>query len=374
MQNTLDTQYLDLCREIINIGTIKKDRTGTGTSSLFGKTIRHSMSEGFPLITSKKVYWKGVVAELLWFLNGRTDLRYLLERNCKIWVGDAFKKHQERISSGPLAFAVFGPVCNTEEEFIHQILTNDTFSEINGDLGPIYGAAWRNWKGIDESNFFNSDDSNNDSLHHGIFFKENQTDQIQNLIDDLKYNPDSRRMIVSAWNPSKLEEMTLPPCHYSFQVYTRELTTEERNEWYFNTAYKNPAYRVEWKDFELDQQNVPKREISLIFNMRSCDVGLGLPFNLASYGLLLSILGKITNMIPDELICNIGDAHVYNNHKEGLLMQLEREGSLLPKLKIDTTTWNTSQNISDLIESMQMQDFQIEGYNPAPAIPLPLSN
>jgi thymidylate synthase len=325
------------------------------------------MSEGFPLITSKKVYWKGVVAELLWFLNGRTDLRFLLERDCKIWVGDAYKKHLQRIDNEEYDYA---PYCVTEEDFIHEILTNDSFSELNGDLGPIYGKAWRRWLNIRQIDGVVPNES---------WAIRDYTDQISLLVNELRNNPDSRRMLVSAWNPARLNEMTLPPCHYSFQVYTKELTLTEKADWldkhyplitssWHNHGLNNLEY-LEEVEFEY---SMPKRSISLLFNMRSCDVGLGLPFNLASYGLLLSILGNIVNMIPDELICNIGDAHIYNNHKEGILQQISRDPFNLPKLKINSENWNLT-TTADIISSFSMKDFQLEGYQSHRTVSLPLS-
>ena len=192
--NKLDTQYQALLQDIIDNGIQKGDRTGTGTISLFGKQIRHKMSEGFPLITTKKMYWNGIVTELVWFLRGDTNIKFLVDNNCHIWDGDAYKKyklkHNFQINQGIDILS--------QEEFINKIKTDDEFAAEWGDLGPIYGKQWRAW-------------------NNGYDF----TDQIQDLIRDIKTNPDSRRLMVNAWNVGELDQMTLPPCHYGFQVYTR---------------------------------------------------------------------------------------------------------------------------------------------------------
>ena len=216
--NNLDKQYQALLQDVLDNGVVKQDRTGTGTLSVFGRQIRHKMADGFPLLTTKKVFWKGVVVELLWFLQGRTDLRYLLENQVGIWIGDAYKRYQNH-------FVGYEDVPNVDW-FTHEVLHNDEFAAKFGDLGPIYGRMWRNWetttvrcRSFDE--IYNmSDDS--------VVVEKNTVDQIANLIRDLKTNPDSRRLLVSAWNVAELDNMTLPPCHYSWQVYTRELSTRER--------------------------------------------------------------------------------------------------------------------------------------------------
>jgi thymidylate synthase len=318
--NKLDEQYQALLQDIIDNGVTKQDRTGTGTISVFGRQIRHKMSEGFPLITTKKMYFKGIVTELLWFLRGDTNIKFLVDNNCHIWDGDAYKnyklKHNFQINQGIEILS--------QEEFINKIKTDDEFAKKWGELGPIYGKQWRNWKFTDK--FTNGEQ---------IAYVNGKVDQIANLINDLKTNPDSRRIMVNAWNVGEIDQMTLPPCHYGFQVYTRELSLEERllladkinkeiRQDLYTYSFNNPIYTggidqrpddVERHDL-LSDLNIPTRAISLMWNQRSVDTFLGLPFNIASYGLLLEIIAKAVNMVPDELIGNLGDVHLYSNHIE----------------------------------------------------------
>jgi thymidylate synthase len=274
--NTLDKKYQQLLSDIIEFGVEKKDRTGTGTISEFGHQIRHKMSEGFPLLTTKKMAWKQIVSELLWFLTGQTNIAFLHKHNNHIWDGDYAKS-----------------------------------GRTDGDLGPIYGKQWRKWDG-----------------------KNERIDQIDDLIKELKTNPDSRRLMVSAWNVGELDQMVLPPCHYGFQVWTRE--------------------------------EDGKRYISLMWNQRSVDTFLGLPFNIASYGLLLHIIANEVDMIPDELIGNLGDTHLYLNHIEQAKEQISRESFDLPILKTTVKIDGICCNTPD--------DFILEGYQSHSAIKAPLSN
>jgi thymidylate synthase len=291
--NNLDKDYQDLLRDIISSGVVKQDRTGTGTLSVFGRQIRHKMSDGFPLLTTKKMYWKGIVTELLWFLRGDTNIKFLVDNDCHIWNGDAYKR-----------FTYYTDEETSMERFIELIKTDDEFAKKWGDLGPVYGKQWRDWGGKEIK-----------VIDGKVMTVIN--DQIQNLINDLKTNPDSRRLMVSAWNVGELDQMVLPPCHYGFQVYTRDLTLEERRKLVspdmFNQIY-NGGGPESLSNSEINQWNVPTKAISLMWNQRSVDVFLGLPFNIASYGLLLEIIAKEVNMIPDELIGNLGDTHLYFNH------------------------------------------------------------
>jgi thymidylate synthase len=314
--NTLDKKYQDLLQDIIDNGVHKSDRTGTGTISVFGRQIRHNMKQGFPILTTKKVAWKGVVSELLWFLTGQTNISFLLKHNNHIWDGDAYKRYkttydiESRESTNGLE--QLHMLSNlTKEQFIERIQTDNEFAKKWGDLGPIYGKQWRKWDG-----------------------SNGRIDQIDNLINELKSNPNSRRLMVSAWNVGELEQMTLPPCHYGFQVYTKEVDS--------------------------------KRYISLMWNQRSVDTFLGLPFNIASYGLLLHIIANEVDMIPDELIGNLGDVHLYSNHIEQAKEQISREPFDLPTLKTNAKIDGICCNVPD--------DFILEGYQPHPAIKAPLSN
>ena len=204
----------------------------------------------------------------------------------------------------------------TSEEFINRIKTDDEFAKKWGDLGPIYGKQWRGWFGYDKK------------------VNPVYVDQIQNLIEQLKRNPDSRRLMVNAWNVNELDAMTLPPCHYGFQIYTTELTLTERQEEFCHKLGKSMHYAKNFEHTDLDKSNTPKRKISLMWNQRSVDVFLGLPFNIASYALLLQLIGKEVNMVPDQLIGNLGDTHLYLNHIEQAKEQLRREPMMLPELKI----------------------------------------
>jgi thymidylate synthase len=324
MENNLDKQYTELLQDILDNGVTKKNRTGTGTLSVFGRTIRHKMSEGFPILTTKKMPFKTIVTELLWFLRGDTNIKFLVDNNCHIWNGDCYKNYLNK--------NMFLPdpkwLKETEddeydlldkEEFLDKIKTDDEFAKTWGELGPVYGKQWRDWGGKQVS----VKDGN---------VVTTVNDQISSLINDLKTNPDSRRLIVTAWNPAELDQMVLPPCHYGFQVYTRELSREERKEILYGRFRKGPIIingesYVECAptDINFEFFNTPTRAISLMWNQRSVDTFLGLPFNIASYGLLLEIIAKAVNMIPDELIGNLGDTHLYLNHIEQAKEQIGGE-------------------------------------------------
>jgi thymidylate synthase len=381
--NNLDFQYQNLLHDIIQHGVTKQDRTGTGTLSVFGRQIRHRMSDGFPLLTTKKMAWKSIVTELLWFLRGDTNIKYLVDNNCHIWDGDAYKRFlNETIKVEPLEIKqrAIEQLLNSKEskeEFINKIKTDDEFANKWGELGPIYGKQWRSWgrknvtnydlkdvKGSDQPKVVEAIKNGEDVSRYGvkIEYQNNSIDQIQNLIDELKTNPDSRRLMVSAWNVGELDKMVLPPCHYGFQVYTRELSLEERTEY----KKKRDGIARTFAPYShqmLDNSNIPKRAISLMWNQRSVDTFLGLPFNIASYGLLLMMIANEVNMIPDELIGNLGDVHLYKNHIEQAKEQISREPFELPSV-----------HIRDGIESFMPGDIVLENYQSHPAIKAPLSN
>ena len=361
--NNLDIQYQSLLIDILGNGVIKSDRTGTGTTSVFGRQIRHKMSEGFPLLTTKKMAWKTMVVELLWFLRGETNIKFLLDYDCHIWDGDAYKRY-ERARTWELQDV---PPMN---EFIKKIKTDDEFAKTWGELGPIYGKQWRRWTQyeIDMPGF-------------DAHFNETETDQIQNLINELKTNPDSRRLMVNAWNVGELDQMVLPPCHYGFQVYTRELSESERFDWYGNKigSHMHHDHIVQ----EMNENNVPTRAISLMWNQRSVDTFLGLPFNIASYGLLLEIIAKEVNMVPDELIGNLGDVHLYSNHTEQAKEQIGRTPYELPSVKITERNWYMHEavkehlgekTLDEKLKSYRPDCFELIGYESHPKIKAPLSN
>jgi thymidylate synthase len=323
--NRLDKDYQALLQDILDNGVEKKDRTGTGTISVFGRQIRHKMSEGFPLLTTKKMAWKTIVTELLWFLRGDTNIKYLVDNDCNIWNGDVYKKYENSYAAWKYdsTWSNNGEPWDMEN-FIRLIKTDERFCSMFGELGPIYGKQWRSW----------SRNATRDEkiVDPGVYTK--QIDQIQNLINDLKTNPDSRRLMVNAWNVGELNQMVLPPCHYGFQVYTRELSFDERCKIQINrldgmySSEKDIFIKSsidEVKLMTMDKNNIPTRAISLMWNQRSVDTFLGLPFNIASYGLLLEIIAKEVNMIPDELIGNLGDVHLYSNHIEQAKEQIGRK-------------------------------------------------
>jgi thymidylate synthase len=387
MLNNLDKQYQHLLKDILEYGVDKQDRTGTGTKSIFGYMIHHNMMNGFPLLTTKKVPFKTMATELMWFLMGDTNIKYLVDNGCHIWDGDAYKNY-EKITND---FQLENPIDDfiiktirgemikietedgddyiilTQEEFINKIKTDDEFAKKWGDLGSIYGRQWRGW-----ADYYNG--------------SAEYTDQIQNLINDLKTNPDSRRLLVSAWNVAELDQMVLPPCHYSFQVYTRELSFEERKSksfLYSKLKTQTPllASHIEdilptdedgWNKL-FDECNIPTRAISLSWNQRSVDVFLGLPFNIASYGLLLEMIACEVNMVPEHLIGHLGDTHLYSNHIEQAKEQISREPKELSTLKM-SSGHNFRAALKGKADEIDLGDFILLGYEPHPTIKAPLSN
>ena len=323
--NSIDRQYKELLYHILHYGIEKQDRTGTGTKSTFGWQIRHNMSDGFPLLTTKKMAFKTMVTELLWFLRGDTNIKFLVDNNCHIWDGDAWENYKRKTLEKFMDdTTIAGYAITNKEQFINKIKTDGKFAKQWGELGPIYGAQWRKWGGLQDL----TDDD-----------KPIYLDQIQNLINELKTNPDSRRLMVSAWNVGELSKMTLPPCHYSFQCYVRE-----------------------------------GKYLSLMWNQRSVDTFLGLPFNIASYGLLLEIIAKTVNMVPDQLIGNLGDVHLYNNHIEQAKEQISRSSFELPKLKMNPIFLANLEH-KGLDEAVNGQvNFELENYQCHPSIKAPLSN
>ncbi|HQW92024.1 MAG TPA: thymidylate synthase [Ferruginibacter sp.] len=272
-------QYLDLVKHIIETGTDKSDRTGTGTRSVFGYQMRFSLADGFPLVTTKKCHLKSIIYELLWFLQGDTNIQYLKEHNVKIW---------------------------------------DEWADENGDLGPVYGKQWRSWQGAD-----------------GV-----QVDQVKELIHTLKTNPDSRRMIISAWNVADLPKMKLMPCHCLFQFYTSPPTS-------------------------LQKERGVKGSLSCQLYQRSADVFLGVPFNIASYALLTMMIAQVCDMEPGEFVHSFGDVHLYNNHFEQANLQLTRRPFPLPQMKINPA-------VKDIF-NFTFEDFELLNYESHPAIKAPVA-
>ena len=304
--NELDLQYLNLVSEILRTGVSKGDRTGVGTLSLFGKQITHDWKQGFPLLTVKKMPINTIATELKWFLKGDTNIKYLVDNGCNIWNRDAYRQYK-RACDWDLQEEM------SYEDFVQKIKDDEGFALVWGGLGPIYGSQWREWE-LPESKQGQLD------ARYGVI------DQLHNLIRGIKDNPEGRRHIVSAWNPGDLSIMALPPCHYSFQCY------------------------------------VADGKLSLLWNQRSVDTFLGLPFNIASYGILQLLICKETGLIPDKLIGNLGDTHLYKNHLDQARELQYAKPYQLPKLEISS---------SDLLKGEF--EFELKNYQSNPKIEAPLN-
>lgn len=308
----VDKEYLKLCTEILERGTSKDDRTGVGTKSIFGYQMRFDLAKGFPLLTTKKINFNLVWSELLWFIKGDTNIKFLLENNNNIWNEWAFKKWVESSEYSGVDMTDFGHRVLTDDDFAEEykkemanfknkILTDDSFAKKYGDLGNVYGKQWRNFDGVD---------------------------QLKTLVEQIKINPTSRRLILSAWNPSEVDTMALPPCHTMFQFYVLD------------------------------------GKLSCQLYQRSGDVFLGVPFNIASYALLTMLIAKECNLQLGEFVHTLGDAHIYNNHIEQVKEQLSREPYELPSVKI--ADFNS-------IFDLKIDDVKLEGYNSHPFIKAPIA-
>lgn len=341
-------QYLALMQDILDNGVVKKDRTGVGTLSVFGRQLRFDLKEGFPLVTTKKVHLKSIIHELLWFLNGNTNVKYLQENGVRIW---------------------------------------NEWANAEGELGPVYGKQWREWRDckvvechdvgrtqqLIQRGYKYIGNMKEDGTTYLVYEKAH--DQISKVIQQLREDPDSRRIIVSAWNVADLDDMALNPCHNYFQFYTTEMSLLERLDWYeVNEPEKfanAPLINHEDIDSEerlhetLDREGIPRRKLSCFFLMRSNDVFLGLPFNIASYALLTHIVAQQLNMVPDELVYSGVDVHLYSNHLEQAKLQLTREPYPLPKLVIKRKPVS--------IFDYKYEDFELVGYQAHPHIAAPVA-
>lgn len=318
--NQVDTVYLKMCQDILDNGVFKEDRTGIGTYSVFGRQLRFDLTEGFPLLTTKRVPFRLIASELLWFLKGDTKLRYLLQHNNHIWDEWGFKKWVTSADYKGPDMTDFGRRCLKDADFnalyeeqlsIYQekVLTDDAFNNLYGDLGNVYGKQWREWEGPNGKVY----------------------DQIKWVIEEIKTNPNSRRLLVNAWDVASVHDdlMALPPCHFSFQFYV------------------------------LDQK------LSCLFNMRSNDVFLGLPFNIASYALLTHLIAHACGLQVGDLIYTGADVHIYANHIEQVKEQIKRTPRPLPTLELNTAKTN--------IFDFELSDFTLVGYDPHPAIKAPIA-
>lgn len=341
-------QYLALMQDILDNGVVKKDRTGVGTLSVFGRQLRFDLKEGFPLVTTKKVHLKSIIHELLWFLNGDTNVKYLQENGVKIW---------------------------------------NAWSDEEGNLGPVYGKQWREWRDckvvechdvrrtqqLMQRGYKYIGNMKEDGTTYLVYEKAH--DQISKVIQQLREDPDSRRIIVSAWNVPDLDDMALNPCHNYFQFYTTEMTLLERLDWYeVNEPEKfanAPLINHEDIDSEerlhetLDREGIPRRKLSCFYMMRSNDYLLGAPFNVASYALLTHMIAQQLNMVPDELVYSGVDVHLYSNHLEQAKLQLTREPYPLPKLVIKRKP--------DSIFDYKYEDFELVGYQSHDTIKAPIA-
>jgi thymidylate synthase len=354
MRNTIDEKYQDLLVDIIENGVDKGDRTGTGTRSVFGRQLRHDMREGFPLLTTKKMAWKTMVTELAWFLKGDTNIKFLVDHGCNIWNGDAYKYYLWRMRIVKIEEGEENVHILSQKEFVEKIKEDAEFAKEYGELGPIYGHQWRKW---------GADSPLDDPL--GLEREEHEgVDQIRELVEKLKSRPDDRRLMVSAWNVGHLGKMWLPPCHYGFQVWTRELGLDERID-HHNKSVVPGQRSSDYFHEHLDDMGVPRRAISLMWNQRSVDTFLGLPFNISSYALLLEILAKEVNMVAEELVANLGDVHLYSNHMDQAREQILREAYKLPRIELSNECG---------IDNFEATNVKLIGYESHPTIKAPLSN
>lgn len=382
--NEVDRQYHELLEDIMENGDLHvNDRTGTGTKAVFGRQLRFNLKEGLPAITTKKMFFKGIIVELLWFLGNHQkeyshlpidNQRYLLDNGVKIWVGDAYKAYLKYVNNPEIEdeciyWCIDDPNENclrpaTEDEFIDLLKTDHKFSLKFGGIGPGYGWQWRNfggnYKGYKNS-FYKLDRFTN---RGSASFPDDGIDQIKNVIESLKGNPKDRRLLVSAWNPMDNPNVLVPPCHHGFNLYTRELSRDER----INVLYERGVDVVNDENIDelLHTYDIPKHGLSILELQRSIDTPLGLGFNLTSYAILLELLAREVNMVADELVMSLGNTHIYLNQQDGVKEQLSRDSIYkLPKLVIDS-----NKSIFDL----SYKDIKIVDYQSHGSIKFPLSN
>lgn len=321
-------QYLDLLDDVLS-APVRGDRTGTGTHSVFGRQMRFiNIDKQFPIVTTKKVAFRLISAELEWMLRGETNIKFLLQRNCHIWNDWPFKKwYTENRKKGDPRFEELTPESRQAfmKTFTHMILHDEDFAVRWGDCGPVYGFQWRKWYG-----------------RHQFMHDDDPIDQIATLLYDLKRTPESRRMIVSAWNVGDLEAMIpsgLPPCHMFMQFYTRPLTMRQRMDRSSKYSHVDETWiadaSIDGKNrTKLDEEGIPERFLDCQVYIRSNDLFLGAPYNISQYALLTHLVAKTVNMVPGELVVTIGDAHIYLNHVEQVKEQLKRKPHALPSLNI----------------------------------------
>jgi len=341
--NEVDRQYKELIKKILDEGVEKKDRTGVGTKSIFGHIMRFKMSDGFPLLTLRKIHVKSVIHEMLWFLGafedeyrefGNTNIRYLLDNSVTFWSEWPYH-HYLKLREYRPELPEF-----TMKQFEEKIKIDDKFAREFGSIGKGYGHQWLKFGSVIEEKIVDREvpapktlDDIEDTIKQNMMRKEIKYypgfNQIDGLLEELKKDPDSRRLILMAWKPDEISEALLPPCHYGFQLYTYRMPANERIKEYLKWTKENNAEAV-----PMDQCDFPKRKISMMLQIRSNDIFLGNPYNIAEYSLLLHMIAQVSNMIPNELIVNIGDAHLYNNSIDAAKTLLERESFELPQIRL----------------------------------------
>ena len=322
--NKVDTEYFRIVNDILTNGRLKKNRTGVDTIGIFGAQAKYNVDlNAFPLLTTKKVHWPAIVHELLWFISGSTNIKYLVDNNVRIWNEWAYKRYIDKCGA---------EVINTQDEFIQKIKNDAEFAKKWGELGEgTYGGMWRNFPFYTQDNeFVGSSTVKGVSAEYWTF---GQVDQLQKVINKLKTNPDDRRMIVSAWHPYWVDHCALPPCHCLFHFHTEELTLEERIDILQKQVGPVNLPKSEiWIIQKLNEENIPHRRLNCLLYQRSQDTALGCPFNVASYSLLTAMIAQVVNMVPGTFTHSTGDTHIYVNHIDGLKLQLTREPKKLPKV------------------------------------------
>ena len=357
MHSQQEQQYLDLLQELFVHGTVKTDRTGTGTLSKFGHQMRFNLAEGFPLLTTKKVHFKSILVELLWFLKGDTNIQYLLKHDCTIWTEWRYKKYKDCNAEDPHGFM-------SQEEFEQKIIMDNNFANIYGDIGKGYGHQWRNFGHIEKPLYTESPDGKQIETD---YFVQQGFDQISWVINEIKTNPDSRRLIVSGWNPHEVPQVDLPPCHTLFQFNVEPLSFEARYALLERVSIEKGlifAARMrtndEWEQV-CDTHDVPRSKLSCQLYQRSADTFLGVPFNIASYALLTHIVAHYTGMAVGDFVWPGGDVHLYRNHTEQAALQLTREGYPFPQIKLNIPAGVT-------FDQLEHDHFTLVGYKSHPTI------
>jgi len=357
--NHVDEEYFRLVQLILKEGRVKKNRTGVDTIGVFGAQAKFDVNmDAFPILTTKKVFFKGIVHELLWFIRGDTNIKYLVDNDVHIWDEWAYKRYTQYWEKNGCAITHEGAKIGmdigarshrmfTQAEFINKIKVDGKFAEEFGELGEgTYGGMWRD---------FPADVKQKNGVHIlGV-------DQIHTVINKLTNNPDDRRMIVSAWHPYWVDHCALPPCHCMFHFNTEELTTRERYDIYVDRGGKSGWTSVpEMNERVVNEANIPKRRVNLLLYQRSCDTFLGVPFNITSYALLLAMVAHCVKMEPGVFTHTYGDLHIYQNHREQIDLQMSRAHRKLPKLWLNP-------HVKNLFD-FKFDDIKLQGYDPHPAI------